>query len=164
MLKISQNNDNRGRHLEFYFHTGIGNWFQCFPVYPGLNFSSSSGSSSVFVSGSSSGFRIPDSDFSIRPVVSVVGAVAVVSVVRVVCLVNVVGAVAVVSVVAVVGVVSVVAVVGVVVVVAVVSVVCVVSVVSVIGVVDEVGVVSVVSISGGSSLFQAPRWWWKVVQ
>ena len=33
-LKISQNNDNRGRHLEFYFHTGIGNWFQCFLVYP----------------------------------------------------------------------------------------------------------------------------------
>ena len=33
MLKISQNNDNRGRHLEFYSHTGIGNWFQCFPVY-----------------------------------------------------------------------------------------------------------------------------------
>ena len=121
MLKISQNNDNRGRHLEFYFHTGIGNWFQCFPVYPGLNFSS--GSSSVFVSGSSSGFRIPDSDFSIRPVVSVVGVVAVVSVVsvvRVVCVVNVVG------------------------VVAVVAVVC---VVSVVGVVDVVGVVSV---SGGS--------------
>ena len=155
MLKISQNNDNRGRHLEFYFHTGIGNWFQCFPVYPGLNFSS--GSSSVFVSGSGSGF-------SIRPVVSVVGVVAVVSVVRVPCVVNVVGAVAVVSVVDVVGVVSVVAVVGVVVVVAVVSVVCVVSVVSVIGVVDVVGVVSVVSISDGSSLFQAPRWWWKVVQ
>ena len=149
MLKISENNDNRGRHLEFYFHTGIRNWFQCFPVYPGLNFSS--GSSSVFVSGSGSGF-------SIRPVVSVVG------VVRVPCVVNVVGAVAVVSVVDVVGVVSVVAVVGVVVVVAVVSVVCVVSVVSVIGVVDVVGVVSVVSISDGSSLFQAPRWWWKVVQ
>ena len=124
MLKISQNNDNRGRHLEFYFHTGIGNWFQCFPVYPGLNFSS--GSSSVFVSGSSSGFRIPDSDFSIRPVVSVVGVVAVVSVVsvvRVVCVVNVVGVVAVVAVVAVV------------------------CVVSVVGVVDVVGVVSV---SGGS--------------
>ena len=55
VLKISQNNDNRGRHLEFYFHTGIGNWFQCFPVYPGLNLSSGSGS----VSGSGSGFRIP---------------------------------------------------------------------------------------------------------
>ena len=52
MLKISQNNDNRGRHLEFYFHTGIGNWFQCFPVYPALNLRSSS------VSGSGSGFRI----------------------------------------------------------------------------------------------------------
>ena len=130
MLKISENNDNKARHLEFYFHTGIGNWFQCFPVYPGLNFSS--GSSSVFVSGSSSGFRIPDSDFSIRPVVSVVGAVAVVSVVRVVCLVNVVGVVAVVCVVSVVGVVTVVAVV---------------CVVSVVGVVDVVGVVSV---SGGS--------------
>ena len=52
VLKISQNNDNRGRHLEFYFHTGIGNWFQCFPVYPGLNLSSGSGS----VSGS--GFRL----------------------------------------------------------------------------------------------------------
>ena len=48
MLKISQNNDNRGRHLEFYFHTGIGNWFQCFPVYPGLNLSSGSGSGSEF--------------------------------------------------------------------------------------------------------------------
>ena len=24
VLKISQNNDNRGRHLEFYSHTGIG--------------------------------------------------------------------------------------------------------------------------------------------
>ena len=55
MLKISQNNDNRGRHLEFYSHTGIGNWFQCFPVYPGLNLSSGSGS----VSGSGSGFGIP---------------------------------------------------------------------------------------------------------
>ena len=55
MLKISQNNDNRGRHLEFYSHTGIGNWFQCFPVYPGLNLSSGSGS----VSGSGSGLRIP---------------------------------------------------------------------------------------------------------
>ena len=124
MLKISENNDNKARHLEFYFHTGIGNWFQCFPVYPGLNFSS--GSSSVFVSGSSSGFRIPDSNFSIRPVVSVVGVVAVVSVVsvvRVVCLVNVVGVVGVVAVVAVV------------------------CVVSVVGVVDVVGVVSV---SGGS--------------
>ena len=44
VLKISQNNDNRGRHLEFYFHTGIGNWFQCFPVYPGLNLRSDSGS------------------------------------------------------------------------------------------------------------------------
>ena len=52
VLKISQ---NRGRHLEFYSHTGIGNWFQCFPVYPGLNLSSGSGS----VSGSRSGFRIP---------------------------------------------------------------------------------------------------------
>ena len=31
----------------------IGNWFQCFPVYPGLNLSSGS------VSGSGSGFRIP---------------------------------------------------------------------------------------------------------
>ena len=124
MLKISENNDNKARHLEFYFHTGIGNWFQCFPVYPGLNFSS--GSSSVFVSGSSSGFRIPDSYFSIRPVVSVVGVVAVVSVVsvvRVACVVNVVGVVAVVAVVAVV------------------------CVVSVVGVVDVVGVVSV---SGGS--------------
>ena len=57
VLRISQNNDNRGRHLEFYFHTGIGNWFQCFPVYPGLNLSSGSGSGSVF--GSGSGFRIP---------------------------------------------------------------------------------------------------------
>ena len=44
VLKISQNNDNRGRHLEFYFHTGIGNWFQCFPVYPGLSLRSDSGS------------------------------------------------------------------------------------------------------------------------
>ena len=63
MLKISQNNDNRGRHLEFYSHTGIGNWFQCFPVYPGLNLSSGSSSGSVSVSvsgsGSGSGFRIP---------------------------------------------------------------------------------------------------------
>ena len=41
VLKISQNNDNRGRHFEFYSQTGIGNWFQCFPVYPGLNLSSS---------------------------------------------------------------------------------------------------------------------------
>ena len=32
VLKISQNNDIRGRHLEFYSQTGIGNWFQCFPV------------------------------------------------------------------------------------------------------------------------------------
>ena len=31
VLKISQ---NRGRHLEFYSHTGIGNWFQCFPYAP----------------------------------------------------------------------------------------------------------------------------------
>ena len=52
VLKISQNNDNRGRHLEFYSHTGIGNWFQCFPVYPGLNLSS------ISVSGSRSGFRL----------------------------------------------------------------------------------------------------------
>ena len=52
VLKISQNNDNRGRHLEFYFHTGIGNWFQCFLVYPGLNLSSGSGSRS------GSGFRL----------------------------------------------------------------------------------------------------------
>ena len=66
VLKISQNNDNRGRHLEFYSHTGIGNWFQCFPVYPCLNLSSGSGS--VSVSGSGSGFRIPDSCFSIRPI------------------------------------------------------------------------------------------------
>ena len=43
VLKISQNNDNRGCHLEFYSQTGIGNWFQCFPVYPGLNLSSGSG-------------------------------------------------------------------------------------------------------------------------
>ena len=35
----------------------IGNWFQCFPVYPGLNLSSGSGSGSV--SGSGSGFRLP---------------------------------------------------------------------------------------------------------
>ena len=55
VLKISQNNDIRGRHLEFYSQTGIGNWFQCFPVYPGLNLSS------ISVSGSRSGFgfRIP---------------------------------------------------------------------------------------------------------
>ena len=39
-----------------YNFTGIGNWFQCFPVYPGLNFSSGSGSRSV--SGSGSGFRL----------------------------------------------------------------------------------------------------------
>ena len=52
VLKISQNNENRGRHLEFYSHTGIGNWFQCFPVLS-LNLSSGSGS----VSGSDSGFR-----------------------------------------------------------------------------------------------------------
>ena len=56
VLKISQKNDNRGRHLEFYFHTGIGNWFQCFLVYPGLNLSSGPGSGSV--SGSGSGFRV----------------------------------------------------------------------------------------------------------
>ena len=43
----------------------IGNWFQCFPVYPSLNLSS--GSVSVSGSGSGSGFRIPDSSFSIRP-------------------------------------------------------------------------------------------------
>ena len=55
VLKISQNNDNRGRHFEFYSHTGIGDWFQCFPVYPGLKLSSGSGS----------GFRIPDSGFRI---------------------------------------------------------------------------------------------------
>ena len=48
MLKISQNNDNRGRHLEFYFHTGIGNWFQCLQVYPSPNLSSGSGSGSEF--------------------------------------------------------------------------------------------------------------------
>ena len=52
VLKISQNNDNRGHHLEFYSQTGIGNWFQCFPVYPGLNLSS------ISVSGSRSGFRL----------------------------------------------------------------------------------------------------------
>ena len=56
VLKISLNNDNRGCHLEFYSHPGIGNWFQCFPVYPGLNLSSGSGS--VSVSGSGSGFRL----------------------------------------------------------------------------------------------------------
>ena len=61
VLKISQNNDNRGRLLEFYSQTGIGNCFQCFPVYPGLNLSSVS--VSVSVSGSGSGFRIPDSGF-----------------------------------------------------------------------------------------------------
>ena len=44
VLKIPQNNDNRGRHLEFYSHTGIGDWFQCLSVYPGLNLSSGSGS------------------------------------------------------------------------------------------------------------------------
>ena len=43
VLKISQNNDNRGCHLEFYFHSGIGNWFQYLLVYPGLNLSSGSG-------------------------------------------------------------------------------------------------------------------------
>ena len=59
VLKISQNDDNRARHLEFYSHTGIGNWFQCFPVYPGLDLSSGSVSVSVSVSGSGSGFRIP---------------------------------------------------------------------------------------------------------
>ena len=53
VLKIPQNNDNRGRHFEFYSHKGIGDWFQCFPVYPGLKLSSGSGS----------GFRIPDSGF-----------------------------------------------------------------------------------------------------
>ena len=57
VLKIAHNNDNRGCHLEFYSHTRIGNWFQCFPVYPVLNLSSGSGS----------GFWIPDSGFSIRP-------------------------------------------------------------------------------------------------
>ena len=44
------------------------NWFQCFPVYP--RYCSGSGSSSVSVSGSVSGFRI--SWFSIRPFPSVV--------------------------------------------------------------------------------------------
>ena len=39
------------------FQTPIGNWFQCFPVYPDLNLSSGSGSGSV--SGSGSRFRIP---------------------------------------------------------------------------------------------------------
>ena len=63
VLKIAHNNDNRGCHLEFYSHTHIGNWFQCFPVYPVLNLSS--GSSSVSGSGSGSGFRIPDSGFRI---------------------------------------------------------------------------------------------------
>ena len=58
VLKISQNNDNRGRHLEFYFHTGIGNWFQCFLVYPGLNLSSGSGSDFGSVSGSGSRFLL----------------------------------------------------------------------------------------------------------
>ena len=69
VLKIAHNNDNRGCHLEFYSHTRIGNWFQCFPVYPVLNLSSGSSSSSRSVSGSGSGsgFRIPDSGFSIRP-------------------------------------------------------------------------------------------------
>ena len=43
----------------------IGNWFQCFPVYPSLNLSS--GSVSVSISGSWSRFRIPDSGFCIRP-------------------------------------------------------------------------------------------------
>ena len=67
VLKIAHNNDNRGCHLEFYSHTRIGNWFQCFPVYPVLNLSSGSSSRSVSGSGSGSGFRIPDSGFSIRP-------------------------------------------------------------------------------------------------
>ena len=66
VLKISQNNDNRGHHLEFYSHTGIGNWFQCFPVYPGLNLSSGSGSGSVSVSGSGSGFQIPAFPYALR--------------------------------------------------------------------------------------------------
>ena len=62
VLKISQNNDDRGRHLEFYFHKG--NWFQCFPVYPDVNLSSGSdsdsgsGSGCGSVSGSGSGFRL----------------------------------------------------------------------------------------------------------
>ena len=41
------------------FQTPIGNWFQCFPVYPDLNLSSGSGSGSGSVSGSGSRFRIP---------------------------------------------------------------------------------------------------------
>ena len=50
VLKIAHNNDNRGCHLEFYSHTRIVSF---------LNLSSGSGSGS--------GFRIPDSGFSIRP-------------------------------------------------------------------------------------------------
>ena len=54
VLKISQNNDNRGRHLEFYSHTGIGNWFQFkFRFRFSFRFRLR--------------FRNPDSDFSIRP-------------------------------------------------------------------------------------------------
>ena len=45
--------------LNFISTQGIGNWFQCFPVYPVLNLSSGSGSGSVSVSGSGSEFRIP---------------------------------------------------------------------------------------------------------
>ena len=41
------------------FQTPIGNWFQCFPVYPDLNLSSGSGSGSGSVSGSGSRCRIP---------------------------------------------------------------------------------------------------------
>ena len=44
MLKISQNNDNRGRHLEFYSHTGIGTGFSAsqFGQF-GLNLNSGAG-------------------------------------------------------------------------------------------------------------------------
>ena len=57
MLKISQNNDNRGRHLEFYSHTGIGTGFSASHFTWSQFLSSGSGSGSV--SGSGSGFRIP---------------------------------------------------------------------------------------------------------
>ena len=36
VLKISQNNDNRGCHLEFHFHTGIGNNRELVSVLPSL--------------------------------------------------------------------------------------------------------------------------------
>ena len=52
VLKISQNNDNRGRYLEFYSHMGIGTGFSASQF--GLNLSSGAGAGA----GAGPGFRL----------------------------------------------------------------------------------------------------------